>query len=135
VTQSLYTTILNYEIIDFDLNLSDHLPFLTSFEFNIVKQITPTEADPADDPLGQNINNVRLIWDRADYSSYYNATNDYLHLTNSSYDVLNMPVMCDNFMCHGKCKLGRDKRGAVSLVTKEAWLIDRCYKVLVNLLT
>jgi len=123
---------LKYEIIDFDLNLSDHLPVLASFQFDIDNKCTPTEYVPADDALRQIINNKRLRWDRSDCFSYYNATNNYLSplldLINSSYDILNKPVMCYNSMCHGKCQLCQDKRGVATN------LIGRCYKGLVNTL-
>jgi len=59
VSKYLSTTLLNYEIIDFDLNLLDHLPVLASFSFNIDNKFTPTESVPADDALRQIINNKR----------------------------------------------------------------------------
>jgi len=69
---------LNYNIIDFDLKLSNHLPVLATSELNIETKMTPTEAVPANDAHRQVINNKRLGWDRANCSSYYNATNDCL---------------------------------------------------------
>jgi exonuclease III len=63
--------LLNYAVIEPDLNLSDHLPIAASFTF-----IAPTASH---DKARNNTNSVvQLRWDQADLQLYYDLTG--LHL-------------------------------------------------------
>ena len=84
VTDKIKQTIVNYEIIDSGINLSDHLPVSCTIS------ISPLEVCK---DLHHKKKIYRDRWDKADLALYYNLTGQFLQTIYTPYEILEQPAI------------------------------------------
>jgi exonuclease III len=90
VHNSIYLDVLDFDVIDEGNNMSDHLPIFITMHTNLTcsNQCGETNSVP-----------MKLRWDKANLSAYYNET-----LTNlSAVDLSHLLCSGGNHLCSGNC--------------------------------
>ena len=74
---TLATDVINFDVLDPDINFSDHLPLMCTVEISTdvhARKSSPTSNSDKHKPH----EHVQLRWDHADLSSYYHFTGEHL---------------------------------------------------------
>jgi len=87
VSDNVKQSIVNYEIIDSGINLSDHLP--VSCTLSIIPIVVNND-------LNQNKKIYRDRWDKADLASYYSLTGQFLQTIYTPFEILESPTLDSN---------------------------------------